>query len=297
MAVNWSVAQLCDYFHELKLDKHVVALEENEIDGETLLGMLDNDAALAELGLGQLAISKLRTKLKKVGSGSTGGGGGSPSGQGAATSGEYEIARLLGKGAFGVTSLAKNQKSGEEVAIKRMGPSSMEQANKGLAEAHAILDLRHPLLVASRGPPFLTTSVDFPGEYFVSIVLEYCSGGDLAEHLKAHPKLGEVQAMKLLTQLLTGIGFIHDKGMVHRDIKPPNILIHSDGLLRISDLGLARKVDASTKGAAGTMGYMAPEAWNGASTKQVRWTATPLTLPLTWRMAHGAWHMDMAHGA
>lgn len=270
---SWTVDQVCDFLREINLEKHVGAIRENGVDGATLIDAINEDGALEELGVGKFAISKLRTKLNTFDGPSK--SRSDPSATGAETAlagGEYSIVRQLGKGAFGITFLAKSRSSGEEVALKRIGPINLDQANKGIAEGHAVLALRHPLLVASRGSSFMAASKDSPGEYFVSIVLEYCSGGDLAAHLKAHHPLGEERVVQLLTQLLTGIEFIHNQGMVHRDIKPPNILLHSDGMLRISDLGLAHKVDASnasSRGAAGTMGYMAPEAWRGASTKQV----------------------------
>jgi len=93
------------------------------------------------------------------------------------------------------------------------------------------------------------------------LVMELLSGGDLKYHLGQEGTFSEDVTRYFLACTLQGLGAIHDKGYVYRDLKPENILMSSDGHCKISDLGLATRIDTKkgVKGSAGTRGYWAPE--------------------------------------
>jgi serine/threonine protein kinase len=191
---------------------------------------------------------------------------------------DLETIRELGRGAFGVTFLARRRASNELVALKRVGPTSLERANKALAEAHAIDKMRHPFLVASLGPPKVESLGDMG--YSVSLTLEYCDGGDLMTLVQSSHPLGEGRVTELLAEVLTALEYIHGRGMAHRDIKPGNVLLHH-GHLKVADLGLARKIDATntTAAGAGTLAYMAPEAFDGSPSAATDSSLSALSQP------------------
>uniref|UniRef100_A0A7S4BV58 non-specific serine/threonine protein kinase n=1 Tax=Chrysotila carterae TaxID=13221 RepID=A0A7S4BV58_CHRCT len=176
---------------------------------------------------------------------------------------DYEDVRQLGRGAFGTTWLALHRPSGRHVAIKRMIMDSMVEANQALQEILKMIKLKHTRLVEA-------TDVSFDalgsGCYRVNIVMEYCDGGDLAQFLRRHAPLSEDDVVRFIRQTLEALQFIHSRGIVHRDVKPANMLLMR-GDVKLGDLGLAKQVDAavSSRGAAGTVGYMAPETFEGAA--------------------------------
>ena len=138
-ASSWTVAQVCDFFRELRLERYVDTLQQNDIDGETLLGALGDDQALLVLGLDALAISKLRTKLKKS--------SGPEAPPQAPPQSEYEPVSILGEGSFGTTVLARHRASGQQFAIKQMLAANLAAANTALQEALLMKEVQHPLLV------------------------------------------------------------------------------------------------------------------------------------------------------
>jgi serine/threonine protein kinase len=181
--------------------------------------------------------------------------------------GDYDIVDKLGSGSFGTVLLAKHRSSDQLVAIKCILTNDAREATQAMREAMKMSELRHPNLV-SAVDIYLDEYTDLylnRKRARVCIVMEYCDGGDLSQLLKASHPLGEARVVSLLAALLSGLAYIHAKGIAHRDIKPANVLLRKDGALKIADYGLARKVDAtSVSKGAGTLGYMAPEAFNSA---------------------------------
>uniref|UniRef100_A0AC34FG28 Protein kinase domain-containing protein n=1 Tax=Panagrolaimus sp. ES5 TaxID=591445 RepID=A0AC34FG28_9BILA len=109
-------------------------------------------------------------------------------------------------------------------------------------------------------------------ENLLALRLEYVSGGDLHNYIVKNGKLSQANACGIFGQLLTGVQYLHQKQIAHRDLKPPNLLITSDGILKIADFGLAKTIKAAIFQATvceaapmhkqtvcGTPGYMAPE--------------------------------------
>ena len=171
---------------------------------------------------------------------------------------------VLGQGGFATVYRAHDQLTGEQVAVKvPFRGANKDLAREMAAELRAMASLRHPNIVqvldAGAGPegsPFL--------------VMEYASGGSLAGMLDGRPP-DWPGLLPLLLGILRGLGHAHAQGIVHRDVKPENVLLSPgpDGRLvpRLSDFGLAKILDRkgdwnSTRMGAGTVAYMAPEQFS-----------------------------------
>lgn len=170
----------------------------------------------------------------------------------------YEILGELGRGGMGVVYKARQIGLKRLVALKRIltgGSISSEQRDRFLAEAEAAAQLRHPNIVQ------IFDVGEHDGVPFFS--LEYVEGGNLATMTQGSP-LPPRQAALLVKALAGAIHLAHQRGVVHRDLKPQNILLALDGTPKITDFGLAKRLyEASghtrTGDVLGTPSYMAPE--------------------------------------
>jgi WD40 repeat protein len=179
----------------------------------------------------------------------------------------YEVLRELGRGGMGVVYQARHLRLNRVVALKMIlaGSHAGEQdLLRFLGEAEAVGALQHPHIVQlfdfgqHQGLPYFT--------------LEFVSGGSLADKLQGTP-LTPREAARVVEQLARGMAYAHERGIVHRDLKPQNVLLAEDGTPKITDFGLAKRVEVGTgltaTGAVmGTPSYMAPEQAGGKS-KQV----------------------------
>ncbi len=170
----------------------------------------------------------------------------------------YELLGELGRGGMGVVYKARQRGLNRIVALKMIlhaGHAGPEERRRFRAEAEAIARLKHPHIVQiheigeHNGLPYFS--------------LEFCSEGSLADKLDGTPLLPEKIA-PLVEQLARAIHIAHQAGVVHRDLKPANVLLTEDGLPRISDFGLAKKLDddqghTASGAVMGTPSYMAPE--------------------------------------
>ncbi len=176
--------------------------------------------------------------------------------------GRFEVRRLLGKGGFGSVYLAVDPDLDRRVAVKvpRAGVLiSREEEQRFLREARSAAGLKHPGIVQihevgeENGVPY--------------IVSEYVEGRTLAERL-AEGRLSFREATELAERIAAALHAAHIRGVIHRDIKPGNILLDSSGLPHISDFGLARRSgEESTMTLEGqilgTPAYMSPEQARG----------------------------------
>ncbi len=175
----------------------------------------------------------------------------------------YEILGELGRGGMGVVYKARQIKADRVVALKMLlagGHADAGEMERFRSEAAAIARLQHPNIVQvfevgeQDGVPFFS--------------LEYCPGGGLDRQL-AGKTLSPRAAAMLMERLALAVQAAHEKHIAHRDLKPGNVLLSADGTPRISDFGLARKLDEAGKtqtGAImGTPSYMAPEQAGGKS--------------------------------
>ncbi len=174
--------------------------------------------------------------------------------------GRYRVDRLLGQGSFGLVYLAHDEQLQRLVAIKvphRQRVSSPVDVEAYLAEARILASLDHPHIV----PVFDVGGTD-DGLCFV--VSKYVEGSDLARTIRrARPSFGE--SASLVATVAEALHYAHRKGLVHRDIKPGNILIDTAGTPHVADFGLALQEEDFGKGSglAGTPAYMSPEQARG----------------------------------
>jgi len=169
----------------------------------------------------------------------------------------YKIGKMLGKGAFGRVNLGLHRLTRRLVAIKAINMEFMkdESSKKKMSNEIAILKmLRHPHVIK-----LLET---FDTEKHHLIVMELCPGGDLLNYVRKRRKLTEVMAKFVFKQIMEGIAYLHENGVVHRDIKLDNILLDGRGMVKIADFGISRKVADNNEllfEQCGTPAYIAPE--------------------------------------
>src|SRR5215472_10233758 len=174
--------------------------------------------------------------------------------------GRYRIEKVLGQGGFGLVYLAHDDRLQRPVAIKvphRKLVDRPEAAEAYLTEARAVANLDHPNIV----PVFDVGSTDDCPCYVVS---KYIDGTDLATRLK-QSRLSIHEAVELVTTVAEALHHAHKQGLVHRDIKPGNILLDKSGKPFVADFGLALREQDVGKGPryAGTPAYMSPEQARG----------------------------------
>jgi serine/threonine protein kinase/formylglycine-generating enzyme required for sulfatase activity len=174
--------------------------------------------------------------------------------------GRYRVERLLGAGGFGRVYLAHDEDLHRPVAIKVPHPSRAARpgyAETYLAEARILASLDHPHIV----PVFDVGRTD---EGLPFIVSKFIEGSDLAQRIRqARPTFTETAA--LVATVAEALHYAHRKGLVHRDVKPGNILLDSGGKPYVADFGLAMREEDFGKGAGltGTPAYMSPEQARG----------------------------------
>jgi serine/threonine protein kinase/formylglycine-generating enzyme required for sulfatase activity len=174
--------------------------------------------------------------------------------------GRYRIERELGKGGFGLVYLAQDDQLSRPVAIKvphRKLVDRLEDAEPYLTEARTVANLDHPHIV----PVF---DVGSSGQFPCFVVSKYIDGTDLAARLK-QSRLSIHETVELLAMVAEALHHAHKQGLVHRDIKPGNILLDKSGKPFVADFGLALREQDVGKGApyAGTPAYMSPEQARG----------------------------------
>jgi serine/threonine protein kinase/formylglycine-generating enzyme required for sulfatase activity len=174
--------------------------------------------------------------------------------------GRFRIEKVLGEGGFGRVYLAHDDQLDRRVAIKvprRERLSGANDAEAYLAEARVVASLDHPNIV----PVFDVGTTSDGLCYVVSKLIE---GTDLAELLR-ETRLSHSQAAELVATVAEALHYAHRKHLVHRDIKPGNILLDENGKPYVTDFGLALKEDSFGKGPvfAGTPAYMSPEQARG----------------------------------
>lgn len=172
--------------------------------------------------------------------------------------GRFNIVRLLGKGNQSEVYLAYDQHLDRDVAIKTLYfQSARDKAEKMqslLAEARTVSKLQHPNLVA------LYDAGEFEGQPY--LVFEYIKGPSLAQVLQEAGAISSNRAVEITIQILEALGYAHSQGIVHRDMKPSNVLIDQNGVARVMDFGVAGRIDNQQSKSGylmGTPAYMAPE--------------------------------------
>ncbi|KAI9137918.1 kinase-like domain-containing protein [Paraphysoderma sedebokerense] len=184
---------------------------------------------------------------------------------------------MIGQGSFGSVFLGMNALSGELMAVKQVelaaeNDNPGQERKKMMVEAlqreiSLLKDLDHPNIVR-----YLGSQID---ETYLNIFLEYVPGGSVASQLVTWGPYEPALIKKYLKQVLLGLNYLHEREIIHRDIKGANILVDNKGSLKISDFGISKKVEneimslgpSQSQGLQGSVYWMAPEV-----VKQMRYT-------------------------
>jgi serine/threonine-protein kinase len=180
--------------------------------------------------------------------------------------GRFEVQKELGKGAMGVVYLGKDPKIGREVAIKTMALSQEFEAEE-LAEVKERF-FREAETAGRLSHPNIVTIYDTGEEHdFCYIAMELLRGGDLTPYTKPGKLLPMDQVVSIVARVADALGYAHRQGVVHRDVKPANMMWHSEtDTLKVTDFGIARLTDSSktkTGMVLGTPSFMSPEQLAG----------------------------------
>jgi eukaryotic-like serine/threonine-protein kinase len=179
--------------------------------------------------------------------------------------GKYKVLEQLGAGGMGSVFLCEHRYMRRRVAIKVLPPeksSSQSMLDRFLRESQAVARLDHPNIVRAHDIG------NHGGLYY--LVMEYVEGVNLHQLVEDHGRLDITRAVNYTIQAALGLHYAHKSRLIHRDVKPANLLIDRSGVLKVLDLGLARFTDevgdATTKngsgddgGLLGTADYIAPE--------------------------------------
>ena len=182
---------------------------------------------------------------------------------------DYQLGDCLGKGAFGSVFRALNMGTGETVAVKQVKLADLPKSELRVItlEIDLLKNLDHPNIVKYRG---FVKSADS-----LNIILEYCENGSLHSISKNFGKFPENLVGLYMSQVLHGLLYLHEQGVIHRDIKGANILTTKQGLVKLADFGVAtRTTTLHESSVVGTPYWMAPEVieLSGATTASDIWS-------------------------
>ncbi len=174
---------------------------------------------------------------------------------------QYRIERPIGEGGMGVVYLARDVTLDRDVAVKVCSDLSRTAIHRIQREAMALAKLAHPNVVV------VFQAGELEQRFFIA--MEYVAGGTATQWVASGRRASEVLAM--YTAAGDGLAAAHEAGLLHRDFKPDNVLVGTDGRARVADFGLVQSIAAEpestsstgTHGIVGTPAYMPPEQWIG----------------------------------
>ena len=152
----------------------------------------------------------------------------------------FEIVRILGKGGMGTVYLARDQRLGRYVAIKVLNSSELaydDRKARFLREARSAASIRHHNVATIHEVGETPDGLPF-------IVMEYCEGETLSQRVRRRP-IESAEFLSIARQIAAGLAAAHEKGIIHRDIKSANIIVESNGAVKILDFGLAKSLPRS----------------------------------------------------
>ncbi|MBX7206757.1 MAG: protein kinase [Verrucomicrobiaceae bacterium] len=216
------------------------------------------------------------------------------------TPGGYVFERLIASGGMGAVYLGRQLTLGRQVAIKilhRSHGQDYRYAERFRLEAQAMAQLNHPNIVSVHDFGLI-------GADYLFLVMEFVEGTDLHQVMSAGQMTPDL-AMRVIAPVCDALEFAHSRGIVHRDIKPANIMLSNDGRVKLTDFGLAKRLDqpdafvTHTNMALGTPDYAAPEQHDALPDIDHRADIYALGVllyqMLTGTMPRGAWQSPSAH--
>ncbi|KAI9889901.1 MAG: hypothetical protein M1814_004623, partial [Vezdaea aestivalis] len=181
----------------------------------------------------------------------------------------YKLGECVGKGAFGSVYRAFHWGTGETVAVKQVKLADLPKSELRviMVEIDLLANLKHPNIVKYQGSIKSSDSL--------YILLEYCENGSLHSICKNFGKFPENLVALYMAQVLHGLLYLHEQGVIHRDIKGANILTTKDGVVKLADFGVATRMNGMHESnVVGTPYWMAPEIieLSGATTASDIWS-------------------------
>jgi serine/threonine protein kinase len=184
--------------------------------------------------------------------------------------GDYEIVEKIAEGGMGTVYKARHRTTGEVVALKMVAPhmaTNPTYLQRFEKEYNAARALDHPNIVRALehgvidGRPYL--------------VMEFVEGESLGQRLDRVGRIPEAEAVRIIIEAAQALHQAHQRGMIHRDVKPDNIMVTPDGRVKLADLGLVKELDGDlnltrTGRGLGTPHFMAPEQFRNAKNANVR---------------------------
>ena len=176
--------------------------------------------------------------------------------------GDYRLVRELGRGGMGAVFEAVHLGRGHRVALKTLPAVSGDSLHRFKREFRALADVTHPNLVGLR-------TLECDGDQWF-LTLDLLAGCDFLSHVRPGGRADIGRLRPALAQLATGVMALHARGVVHRDLKPGNVLVTPEGRVVVLDFGLVSELGraggvSAAGGVSGTPGYMAPEQAAGES--------------------------------
>jgi len=182
--------------------------------------------------------------------------------QGEVIAGRYELLEMIGKGGMSSVYKAHDRLLDRQIAVKILHPhftEDEEYVERFRREARAVAQLSHPNIVT-----VIDRGEDEGRQY---IVFEYVEGENLKQLLERTGPMAVRDALLLALQMARALAFAHGRGLIHRDVKPQNVLLNAGGQAKMTDFGIARSVDVQgvtiTGTVLGTSEYIAPEQARG----------------------------------
>jgi serine/threonine protein kinase len=183
---------------------------------------------------------------------------------------DYELLSIVGRGAIGTVYRARVRATGQMVAVKLLAerwkdhPVMLKRFEQEFTAAQLV---RHPNVVQALAYR-VTDGIPY-------LVMEFVDGESLSKRIKRTGPLSEAEAVSLILQVCSGLQAVHQQGIIHRDIKPDNILLTPDGQAKLTDLGLIKDLNAEAElteagRGLGTPHYMAPEQFRNAKYADIR---------------------------
>ena len=176
---------------------------------------------------------------------------------------KYTVVRLLGRGGMGAVYQVRHNVLDSHFALKVLFPDVAEKnkqfVDRFIREAKLACKIKHPNLIA------VHDAGKNPENGMYYIVMDYVSGGSVRELLKKRHHISPDQALQIIRQITGALGAAYEHRMVHRDIKPDNIMFTADGTAKLADLGIAKSSDdqdtqlTMASAVFGTPAYMSPE--------------------------------------
>ena len=172
------------------------------------------------------------------------------------TMNDFEVISVLGRGFYGKVMLCKSKATGELFAIKTVHKERLLKAGKVktvFTERNVMMKTVHPFIVSLK--------FTFQTESKVYLGLEYAPGGELFHHLQNFGALPINDVRIYIAEMALALNFLHENGIIYRDIKPENILLDAQGHVKLTDFGLAKDITDEQEATTfcGTFEYMAPE--------------------------------------